>query len=102
LLPAKESDVATLTIRFRGGDERTGTLHDAMDLRELARNFAKGSGSGELGFGVVSEEEGAGTNDFGFVGLRLDDVVFWHIEGLLDVAADAALFAELQSLENKE
>ena len=50
--------MATVTIRFRDGDEETWNLHEAMQLGELARlltsSLARGSA---VSFGVASHPE---------------------------------------------
>jgi hypothetical protein len=45
--------MATITIRFKDGDQNDWTLHEAMDLRQLTRNFASANGRGEIGFGAA-------------------------------------------------
>jgi len=34
--------------------------------------------------------------DYGFVTLKMDHLVAWHIDGLINAAAAAALWAEMQ------
>jgi hypothetical protein len=92
--------MAKITIRFFNGDEAEWTLHDAMDLGRLAKDFAMVSG-GWMSFGVASEQEEAGVADYGFVGVRMEHVASWHIEGMVDPKVAAALFAELQTFEDE-
>lgn len=75
--------MATLRVRYRSGDTDEWDLHERMPLQDLGRTLATTVGPGRMvSFGVASPS-GAQT-DYGMVGLKLDDIVMWHIDGFVD------------------
>jgi len=97
--------VATLWVRYRNGDTDAWRLTDnlATDLRKFALDLMHASAVREvIHFPVVSVEEDAPTYVFGFVSLRTEDVVAWHLEGLANEATAAALWAEMEGPTGSE
>jgi hypothetical protein len=88
--------MATLWVRYVNGEEDGWELHDEIDLEELTKQLhrAVSGPSGMVSFGVKSREGAPGT-DYGFVGVRMSAVVAWRVDGLVDPARAAALWAEL-------
>jgi hypothetical protein len=85
--------MATIRVRYSNGDEDTWEFHESMDVRGLIKILSL-STSPAVSFGVAAKA--GGTADYGFVGLRMEHVASWHIDGLLDPGQAAALWAELQ------
>jgi len=67
-----------------------------------ARSDARVRSPRGIHFPVVSVEEDAPTYVFGFVSLRPEDVVAWHLEGLANEATAAALWAEMEGPTESE
>lgn len=87
--------MASIEVRFKDGSTDEWELHEAFDLTEFARVLTTSTGTAKtISFGVVTE--GGGSADFGFVGLRMSEVVSWEIKGMFDTTTGAALWAELQ------
>jgi hypothetical protein len=96
--------MATLTVRFVNGDTDSWRLTDALaaDIDDFVLKLISASARDQVfSFPVTVEEGGAGT-DYGFVSLRLPEVVFWHLDGLVNQAVAAALWAEMQSSDESE
>ena len=75
----------------------------AADLKKFALDLMHASAVREvIHFPVVSAEEDAPTNVFGFVSLRTEEVVAWHLEGLANEATAAALWAEMEGPTGRE
>lgn len=90
--------MAAVWVRYENGEEDRWLLTDelASDLnRFVAKMIHAGSVPNLFSFPVMPEEGVAGT-DYGFVSLRMGKVVAWHIDGLVNAAAAAALWAEMQ------
>jgi hypothetical protein len=90
--------VASVWVRYADGDEATWHLTDelAVDLHKFVADIGHAGFAGNLfSFPVMPEEGNAGT-DYGFVSLRMANVVTWRVDGLVNAAAAAALWAELQ------
>lgn len=84
--------MATLRVRYRDGETDEWSLSEQMDLQELAKTFHFAMGQGNcvsLGVETRTGHEGV---DYGFMGLRMDDVVMWEIDGLLDEARAASVW----------
>jgi hypothetical protein len=85
----------TVRVRYRDGSEDTWEIHPAARTDTLSGRLANALARGSVfGLGVTSDED-SGLNAYGFVVLRLADVIMVEINGLTDVRAEAALFAEL-------
>jgi hypothetical protein len=69
----------------------TSSLGRSQDLREPTKTIS---------FGVLAE--GGGSADYGFVGLRMSEVVSWEIKGMFDTTTGAALWAELQGFSPQD
>ena len=76
--------MATLRVRYRDGSEDVWNLHErGAPLNELARTLHERNGrEASVAFGVESRSEK--TPDYAFVGLRMNEVVMWEIDGFLD------------------
>jgi hypothetical protein len=63
-----------IEVRFKDGSTDGWELHEAFDLDELARTLTRSTGTAKtISFGVLAE--GGGSADYGFVGLRMSEVV---------------------------
>jgi hypothetical protein len=90
--------MATLSVRFKNGDTDPWRLTDelAANLSDFLLRLLSSSARDQIfSFPVADEEGGVGT-DYGYVSLRLTEVVSLHLDGLVNEAAAAALWAELQ------
>lgn len=90
--------MAMLRVRYRSGDTDEWTLHDRMDLRQLASLMHRGLVDKIVSFGAAAEKETTPA-DFAMVGLRMSEVVSWHIDGMLEEAALIGPWSEDQSFE---
>jgi hypothetical protein len=91
--------MAVVRVRYRTGDEESWELHDQMDLSELSRHLFQGMAGPKIGgFGIASKVASAST-DYGMVCLRLSEVVMVEVDGMVDEAAAAALWAEGEPLD---
>jgi hypothetical protein len=98
------SDVATLWVRYKNGDTDSWRLTDelAVEINDFVVKLISTSARNEVfSFPVLDEEGGPGT-DFGYVSLRLTEVAAWHLDGLVNKAAAAALWAEMQGPDHSE
>ena len=84
--------MATLWVRYRTGETDAWRLTDnlAADLERFAKDLMHASAVREvIHFPVVSVDDDAPAYVFGFVSLRMEDVVAWHLEGLTNEATAA-------------
>ncbi|MGH2680917.1 MAG: hypothetical protein ACRDG8_10630 [Actinomycetota bacterium] len=88
--------MASLEVRFKDGSTKEWELHEASDLNALVRLLKRLTTSKTVTFGVPAER--GAPAEFGFVGLRLAEVVSWEVKGLFDAKMGAAMWAELQGL----
>jgi hypothetical protein len=90
--------VASVWVRYENGDEGSWHLTDelAAELKEFVANMGHAGSKGSLFSFPVMPEEGMPGTDYGFVSLRMDHLVAWHIDGLVNAAAAAALWAAMQ------
>jgi hypothetical protein len=86
--------VASIHVRFVSGDEEVWELLDQTDVNRLVKVLAHPGPDAWISFPVASEREGLAI--YGFVGLSMADVASWHVDGMTDTSAAAALWAELQ------
>lgn len=90
--------MAMLWVRYKNGETDSWRLTDelATDLGDLVLKLIHSSAVDQVFSFPVSSEEGAPGTDFGYVSLRLSDVVAWHLDGLVNAAAAAAVWAEME------
>jgi hypothetical protein len=89
--------MATIRVRLHSGDEEDWQLLDDTDLGGLVRQLAHPIAPGAwISFPVASE--GGDSSLYGFVGLSVSSIAWWHVDGLVDASAAAALWAELEGL----
>lgn len=94
-------DMGTIRVRFNSGEEDEWDLLDQTNLGKLVKELAHPKAAGAwISFPVASEENA--TASYGFVGLSMADVASWHVDGLTDTSAAAALWAELEGLGREE
>ena len=74
--------MATILVRYANGDEDDWELHEAVDLPGLVRKLSLTHQGGAMSFSVVPKS--GRSYDFGYVGIRIDQVASWHIDGLVD------------------
>jgi len=88
--------VAELWVRYKNGDTDSWRLTDelAADLSDFVLKLIHSSAEGQIYSFPVSSAGAPGT-DFGYVSLRLVEVVAWHLDGLVNAGAAAALWAEM-------
>jgi poly(3-hydroxybutyrate) depolymerase len=67
----------------------------ATNLHEFVGNLIHASANFNFFSIPVMPEEGTPGTDYGFVGLRMGRVVAWHLDGLVNAAAAAALWADM-------
>ncbi len=93
--------MASIEVRFKGGTTAEWELHEASDLDDLVRLLTRLTGTSEtISFGVPAEK---GTSaEFGFVGLRMTEVVSWEVKGMFNTPTGAAMWDELQALSQEE
>jgi hypothetical protein len=93
--------MATIEIRFKDGSTDEWELHEAFDLDKLVRLLRRLTGTSEtISFGVSAER--GGSAEFGFVGLRMTEVVSWEVKNMFDTRTGAAMWAELQGLSQED
>jgi hypothetical protein len=93
--------MANLEVRFKDGSTAEWELHETFDLDNLVGLIARLSGTSEtVSFSVPAKDGLSG--EFGFVGLRMDEVVSWEVNGLFDTTNGAAMWSELQALSQEE
>jgi hypothetical protein len=81
----------TLRVRYRTGDTDDWTLHEQQDVEDLAKRlFLALRDRSILGFSVATEL-GHERTDYGWVSVRMEDVVSCHVDGLLDFPGDLAV-----------
>ena len=89
--------MATLWVRYDDGDEASWPLTDALaaNLQDFVSKMIHAGFERDLfSFPVVSDK-GAPGLDYCFVSLRMDHVVAWHVDGLVNETVAAALWAEM-------
>jgi hypothetical protein len=93
--------VATFWVRYADGDEAEWHLTDALaaDLNTFTTRAMHAGYERNLFSFPVATDEGAPGIDYGYVSLRMENVVAWRVEGLVNEAAAAALWAEVQGPE---
>jgi hypothetical protein len=75
--------MAMLRVRYATGGTDEWSLHEQMVLEDLCKLLHKGMASKNIvAVGIVSPS--GEEVDFGFVGLRMQDVVMWEIDGFVD------------------
>jgi hypothetical protein len=93
--------MASIEIRFRDGSTTEWELLEAFDLDELVRLLTRLTGTSEtISFGVPAEK--GGSAEFGFVGLRMTEVVSWEVKNMFDTKTGAAMWAELHGLSQED
>jgi hypothetical protein len=90
--------VASMWVRYENGDTDEWRLTDAVatDLNDFATRAQHCSAVDDVFGFPVTPEEGTGGTDFGWVCLSMSKVVAWHLDGLVNPAAAAALWVELE------
>jgi hypothetical protein len=89
--------MASVWVRYDNGQEDEWHLTDELGVKtgevvgQLIHALSKGS---TYSFAVMPEEGFPGT-DYGFVGVNMAKVVAWRLDGLVNAAAAAALWAEM-------
>jgi hypothetical protein len=84
-------------VRYDNGETDEWHLTDelAARLKEFVGQLIHASAKfNQFSFPVMPEEGTVGT-EYGFVSIRTAKVVAWHLDGLVNEAAAAALWAEL-------
>jgi hypothetical protein len=96
--------MATLRVRYRNGETDEWRLTDelAMELSKFLLKLLDASAKGAVFSFPISPEEGAPGTDFGYVALRLEEVVGWHLDGFVNSAAAAAVWAEMEGPSESE
>ena len=91
--------MATVRVRYRSGETDEWTLNDQMKpdvvvkaLTRMIMNSFPG-----VSFGVAVEHEQTPA-DYGFVGLRNDELASWHIDGLLEESGMLGPWLEAQDM----
>jgi hypothetical protein len=92
--------MATVWVRYDNGEIDSWQLTDeiATDVRKFVADMGHAGFANNLFSFPVMPEEGTVGTDYGFVSLKMERVIAWHIDGLVNPAAAAALWAELQGL----
>jgi hypothetical protein len=93
--------MASIQVRFKDGGTAEWELHEAFDLDNLVRLLTRLTGTSEMISFVVPAEKGMSA-EFGFVGLRMAEVVSWEVKGMFDSTNGAAIWDELQALSQEE
>jgi hypothetical protein len=92
--------MASIEIRFKDGSTKDWDLHEELDLDNLVRLLKRLTGTSKsISFGVPVERGASG--EFGFVGLRMTEVVYWEVKGMFQTKKGAAMWAELQGLSQE-
>ncbi len=89
--------MAKLWVRYDNGETDDWDLTDELgkDAAKFVADMGHAGHTGNIfGFAVMPDEGIPGT-EYGFVTLRMDRLVAWHVDGLVNEAATAALWAEI-------
>jgi hypothetical protein len=90
--------MATVRVWFTSGDTAEWTLKEGMDLRALEQVFRESMGTRHwIRFGA--EAESGRSSDYNFVGLSMSEVAAYEFTDMLEVDKDAALWAELETID---
>jgi hypothetical protein len=85
-------------VRYENGETDSWRLTDALatDLGDFVTKMIHSSAIQEVFSFPVMPEEGAAGTDFGFVSLRMEKVIAWQLDGLVNAGAAATLWAEME------
>lgn len=76
--------MARLRVRYRSGETDEWTINERINSGELAAALGRAiSEGGTVGFATDSEVGIEGV-DYGFVGLRGNEMASWWLDGLVD------------------
>jgi hypothetical protein len=87
--------MATLRVRYRNGETDEWEIHERMKALEVTETLWKGM-NGFVSFTSISHPTSAAA-EFGRVGLRMNEVSMWQVDGLLDFPTDVGVWAEGQT-----
>jgi hypothetical protein len=85
-----------LRVHFREGADEDWPLSDQMDLHDLGNYLFKASltdGEQQVVFAVVSSDAQTEA-DYGYASFSMADVLWWELDGLVDVSALMGPWAE--------
>ncbi len=93
--------MATLRVRFRDGDTDEWTMHERMDLGDLAKFLTESLGRPSIvSFGIASRS-GDTPADYGFLGLRMAEVIWWDLDGMVDEEALLGPWSEADAMNRQ-
>jgi len=94
--------MATLSVRFRSGDEAEWEIHERVDLRRAEYRIANAILGGRPVVVGTASRGAATPADFGRVGINASEIASWHIDGFVDDAALLGPWAEADWDESGE
>lgn len=79
--------MGTLRVRFRDGSDEDWPLHDRMKLHDLRNYLFRAQLKGTpVCFGIASPSPQTEA-DYGYVSFTMADVLWWELDGLVDMGA---------------
>jgi hypothetical protein len=90
----------SLEVHFLDGSTEEWALAEATDLGELVKTLTRStSRRSTVSLGVPHADGSAA--DFGFVGIAMEQVAWWHVKGMFDPSVGASLWQELKQIEGQ-